>query len=362
MKLKTVLPLALTLAATVTCGAAETEGEPMPGTPAPEIPVYGPERWINSEPLTVEVLRGRLVLVDFWEYTCVNCLRTLPYLREWNRRYGDLGLVIIGVHDPEFDFGRERENVERAVEELDIDWPVLLDNDFELWRRYANNWWPRKILVNPEGVIIHDHIGEGGYGKTEEIIQEEIAKLHPGVELPPLMEPVNPHDKPGAVCFPATPELYAGYTRGRYGHPVEMDLEARYEPVAAHEVHRAYLEGDWRVEGGRLLHVSETEPAGDRVVIRCRATEVNAVLHPEGDRPFRVYALVDGEPITETDAGADVQWDAGGRSYVVVDSGRMYRLLDAPTYADRELALFATGDDFGLYAFTFGACVEGPGE
>ncbi len=362
MKLKTALPLALTLAATVTCGAAETEGEPMSGTTAPEIPAYGQDRWLNSEPLTMEALRGRLVLVDFWEYTCVNCLRTLPYLREWNRRYGDLGLVIIGVHDPEFDFGRERENVERAVEELGIDWPVLLDNDYELWRRYANNWWPRKILVNPEGVIIHDHIGEGGYGKTEEIIQEEIARLHPGVELPPIMEPVNPHDKPGAVCFPATPELYAGYERGRYGHAVEMDTQARYEPVAAHEVHRAYLEGDWRVEDGRLLHVSETEPPGDRVVIRCRATEVNAVLHPEGDRPFRVYALVDGKPITETDAGPDVQWDEGGRSYVEVDTGRMYRLLDAPVYADRELALFATDDDFGLYAFTFGACVEGPGE
>ncbi|HUT98434.1 MAG TPA: redoxin domain-containing protein [bacterium] len=362
MRLKYALPLALTLAATVTCGAAETEGEPMPGNPAPQIPAYGPDRWINSEPLTMEALRGRLVLVDFWEYTCVNCLRTLPYLKEWHRRYADLGLVILGVHDPEFEFGRERENVERAVEELGIGWPVLLDNDFELWRRYANNWWPRKILVNPEGVIIHDHIGEGGYGKIEEVIQEEITRLNPGVALPPIMEPVNPHDRPGAVCYPATPELYAGYARGRYGHPVEMDLEARYEPVTPHEVHRAYLEGDWRVEDGRLLHVSEADPPGDRVVIRCRATEVNAVLHREDGVPFRVYIVVDGGPVSETDAGADVKWDDGGRSFVEVDAGRMYRLLDAPTYADRELALYATGDGFGLYAFTFGACVESPDE
>jgi thiol-disulfide isomerase/thioredoxin len=357
-----VLPLALLLAATVTCGAARTEGEPMPGNPAPEIPAHGQERWINSEPLTMEDLRGKLVLVDFWEYTCVNCLRTLPYLREWNRRYGDLGLVILGVHAPEFEFGRERGNVERAVEELGIEWPVFLDNDFELWRRYANNWWPRKIIVNPEGVIVHDHIGEGGYGRFEEVIQEEIAGLHPGVVLPPVMEPVNPQDRPGAVCYPATPELYAGYERGRYGHPVETDREARYEPVTPHDVHRAYLEGRWRVEDERLLHVREVEPPGDRVVIRCRATEVNAVLHPERGGAYRVHIEVDGAPVSGDDAGADIEWDEEGRSYVEVDAGRMYRLLDAPTYADRELALYATGDGFGLYAFTFGACTAGPGE
>jgi thiol-disulfide isomerase/thioredoxin len=362
MRLKIVLPLALTLAANAICDAPELEGEPMPVDLAPEIPAHGPERWINSEPLTMSELRGRLVLVDFWEYTCVNCLRTLPYLKEWHRRYAGLGLVILGVHAPEFGFGRERENVARAVEDLGIEWPVFLDNDFELWRRFSNNWWPRKILVDPAGVIVHDHIGEGGYRRTEEAVQEGIAKLNPGVELPPVMEPVNPHDRPGAVCFPATPELYAGYVRGLYGHPVDIDREALYEPVAPHEVHKAYLEGRWRVEDERLLHVSFSGPPGDCVVVRCRATEVNAVLRPETGEPYRVYLELDGAPVAEADAGPDVRRDDEGRSYVEVDAGRMYRLLDSPDYAERELALYAAGDGFGLYAFTFGACVVSPSE
>lgn len=332
------------------------EVEEMARVHAPEIPEYGPERWINAEPLAMEELRGRVVLVDFWEYTCVNCLRTLPYIREWHERYADLGLVIIGVHAPEFEFGYERENLARAVEELGIEYPVFMDNDFALWSRYSNSWWPRKILVDPQGYIVHDHIGEGGYGRMESEIQRLIGELNPEAELPPIMEPVNEKDRPGAVCYPMTPELYAGYMRGRYAHRVYPDQESRYETAAVFDLDKAHLFGDWRVENERLRHFREVEPPGDRITIRFRATEVNAVLEPAKGEAYRVPVELDGKPISREEAGADVRWDEDGASYLLVDSGRMYRVVETPEYGDRLLTFFADGPDFALYAYTFGAC------
>lgn len=355
-----VLLLAVLLAVlplTAACGAAEdNEGEAMARTRAPEIPDDGPERWINSEPLTMEELRGKVVLIDFWEYTCVNCLRTLPYIREWHERYAEAGLVIIGVHAPEFEFGYERENVAAAVARLGIDYPVYLDNDFELWSRYANSWWPRKLIIDPAGYIAHDHIGEGGYGRTEEVIQQLLVEVDPAFAPPPIMEPVNDKDKPGAVCHPMTPELYAGYLRGRFAHRVYPDQETDYDTAAVYDLHKAHLFGEWRVENERLRHLAATEPPGDRIDIRFRATEVNAVLHRAKGRTYEVRVELDGAPLEPEAAGADVHWDDDGRSYLRVDAGRMYRILDSPEYGDHVLSLYADSADFALYAYTFGAC------
>ena len=137
---------------------------------APEI--KGIKAWINSEPLTIEEFRGKVVLVDFWTYSCVNCIRTFPYLREWNAKYADDGLVIIGVHSPEFEFEKDYSNVLRATQDNGITWPVAQDNDFETWQNYSNRFWPAKYLIDKEGVIRYTHFGEGAYDETEKQIRD----------------------------------------------------------------------------------------------------------------------------------------------------------------------------------------------
>lgn len=143
---------------------------------APEI---SGKEWINSSPLTLSRLQGKVVAIEFWEYTCINCLRTLPHVKVWHRKYASQGLVIIGVHTPEFESSGKRSNVEKAVRELQIKYPVVLDNDYVIWNAYGNNWWPRLFLIDKQGVIRYDHIGEGAYGKTEAKIQELLQEAAP---------------------------------------------------------------------------------------------------------------------------------------------------------------------------------------
>jgi thiol-disulfide isomerase/thioredoxin len=346
----------LTLASVIGCKGNDMKHGNNPGVNAPEFPVYGAERWINSEPLTMEELRGKVVLIDFWEYTCVNCIRTLPYVTEWHRRYADHGLVIIGVHTPEFEFGKDRANVARAVREFDIEYPVVLDNDYEIWTVYANRYWPRKYIVNPEGKIVYDHAGEGSYGETEEVIQSLIRELDPDADLPPVMEPIRPEDIAGAVCYPRTPELYCGYLRAKYGnaevHPEETH---NYTNRATHTEGRVYLSGLWHLGEERATYEDDDFNEKSYLLIPYSANEVNAVMDaPEGET-VRVYVYRDGAPLTAEEAGADFTFDADG-SFIDVSVGKMYRVLNAPEYGSGELSLHPSAPGLSIYAFTFGSC------
>src|SRR3990172_3182304 len=146
--------------------------------------------WVNSEPLSMQALRGKVVLIDFWDYPCVNCIRTLPYVAEWHRRYSFHGLLVIGVHAPEFSFAKELDGVKRAIETFGIEYPVVMDNGFAIWQAYANRYWPAKYLVDAEGYIRYLHFGEGGYQETERAIQTLIRELQPDLELPEPLKPV----------------------------------------------------------------------------------------------------------------------------------------------------------------------------
>jgi thiol-disulfide isomerase/thioredoxin len=157
--------------------------------------------WLNNEPLTMASLRGGPVLVDFWDYTCVNCIRTLPYVSEWHRRYSPHGLTVIGVHAPEFSFAKELDGVKRAIEQFGIEYPVVMDNGYSIWQAYANRYWPAKYLSDHEGYIRYYHFGEGAYEETERAIQSLIRKVRPEAELPEPMPPVREDDSPGAVCY-----------------------------------------------------------------------------------------------------------------------------------------------------------------
>jgi thiol-disulfide isomerase/thioredoxin len=327
-------------------------------------PVRAPEfppnvTWLQGGPLRMADLHGKAVLIDFWDYTCVNCIHTLPYVKEWNRRYDSLGLQVIGVHAPEFSFAREQSNVLRAVREHDIQYPVVLDNEYAIWQAYANRYWPAKYLVDADGYLRYYHFGEGAYGETEQAIQALLREKFAEILLPGLMEPVREEDREGAVCYRVTPELYLGYQRGMIANVegVQPDRASTYRDPGKHMDGHAYLDGDWLLAGEYLAR-----PAGasgeSRMTVPYMAKEVNLVIHPPTYGGSATIALTqDGAPLAKEDAGADAA-SGDSTSIVTIDAPRMYRLVNNREIDRHELTLTTTSDGVALYAFTFtSACV-----
>jgi thiol-disulfide isomerase/thioredoxin len=335
------------------------------------MPEFAPGEWLNTpHPLTRDHLRGRVALVDFWDYTCVNCIRTLPYVTSWHARYADLGLVVIGVHAPEFSFARSRAQVERAISEYSIAYPVLLDNEYATWDRFANRAWPGKHLIDADGYVRYVREGEGFYAETEQAIQAALRLLNPDLTLPEIMPPLRPEDAPGAVCYRPTPELYAGYERGSLGNrqgyavvgPVVYEMPYHTERVEPF----FYAGGIWRASRESLAFAGQE---GGRIVLPYRAVTVNAVLSPSadpvevalglrrGDTPPLIEVWQDGEPLPPERAGADILYDSAGISCVLVDRPRMVELVRNPRFEAHELELVFRAHGLALYAFTFTSCV-----
>ncbi len=304
---------------------------------------------MNSKPLSMKQLRGKVVLVDFWTYSCVNCIRTLPHLRKWHRLYAKKGLVIIGVHAPEFDFEKLPENVELAINDFEIAYPVVLDNEMQIWNAYANHWWPRKLLVDKTGKIVHDHIGEGDYAETEKAIQKALR----GIGAKGLPKVAKEAPGSGAVCYPTTPETYLGFQRGHFSN---ARLEVRHPHVykrGGKRMDLPTLEGEWIVEGQYIQSVDGT------LHMPYMAGEVNLVIegseHVEEKRP-QMVVLRDGESIPHTEAGDDISFD-GNDSVVYLDGPRMYRLLLSNKHHEGTLTL-KVPKGIRLFAFTFGGACD----
>ncbi len=316
-------------------------------------PEFGPGQWLGSGPLTMKELRGKVILIDFWDFTCVNCLRTLPYLVEWHTRYHDKGLVIVGVHAPEFSFARNPDLVQQAIDAYHIPYPVLLDNDYVTWRAYANRYWPAKYLVDQDGYIRYHNFGEGRYARTEEAIQVLLSERDPDVQLPTYFEPVREMDVPGAVCFPTTPELYGGYERGRLGNPEGYATGPRlYRDPGIHEEGLIYLDGKWRARPESVECVN-----GGHVALRYRAAELNAVLGVLPPRQsVQLTVMQNGAHLTQENAGSDVQISEQGISFVVVDRPRMYNLARNEQFGSFDIRLSAPFGGLSVYAFTFVSC------
>jgi thiol-disulfide isomerase/thioredoxin len=335
------------------------------------MPELGPGEWLNVEhPLTRSALYGRVLLIDFWDYTCINCLRTLPYLIAWHERYASLGLSVIGVHAPEFRFGRARAQIETAIAELGIGYPVLLDNDYQTWDRFANRAWPSKYLVDAEGYIRYARRGEGHYQETEQAIQTLLRQRDMDVMLPKIAPLLRAEDAPGAVCYRPTPELYAGYERGALGNeqgyaaanPVVYQM-----PLRPQRRERAfYADGIWRA-GSEFFAFAGQD--GGRIVMPYSALSVNAVISPSADpvevmlnlRPAEAEPLIevrqDDAPLTPLNAGADILFAADGASLVRVERPRLFELVRNPTFESHELKLIFHAPGLALYAFTFTTCV-----
>ncbi|AJF60302.1 MAG: redoxin domain-containing protein [Candidatus Diapherotrites archaeon] len=326
--------------------AAEESSYPV----APEI--IGIHSWINSQELKLADLRGKVVLVDFWTYSCVNCLRTLPHLREWNEKYSGLGFVLIGVHSPEFNFEKELANVQQAVNDNGIEYAVALDNDMKTWRNYKNRFWPAKYLIDANGRIRYTHFGEGAYAETEKQIQlllEEARAEEIDIEI------VEEEESGGGAGIFRTPELYAGYAFGSYlgnSEGYAQDAAKSFTAPAELADGKIYLNGEWFNSSEHVRHARKTQNLEDFIAIKYLASEVNAVLQA-GPEPYKVYVMLDGKDLKERYAGSDIMWDDDGNAFVVVDKDRLYNIIDGPL-GIRELRLSSDSDEFTLYTFTFG--------
>ena len=341
------------------------------GSLAPRI--QGISSWINSEPLQITDLRGQVVLVDFWTYTCVNCIRTFPFLKEWHSKYADKGLVILGIHTPEFEFEKKRTNVITAAKEYGLLYPVAQDNDFDTWDAFENRYWPAKYLIDKDGVIRYTHFGEGAYDETEQKIRELLEEA--GASLDTITAGVDSGPEADSNAFTGgletglTREIYGGYERnnsfyGAYVTNVEYyegpNMEIFYEDPGDHENQFMYLQGVWVNGLESLIHGRETENYEDYIALKFFATSVNVVLNPEESEPFNVLITMDGKPLDEESKGADVVFDEDGNSFILVDVPRLYRLVEVPEYGGHELKLSSNSSAFSLFAFTFGAYDEGP--
>ena len=357
------LGLALLLAGIGSCVFLGVGRGPV-GDRAPEF--EGIHKWINSEPLTMEGLRGQVVLVDFWTYTCINCIRTLPYLKEWHSKYADAGLVIVGVHSPEFEFEKDTGNVVASAGKFGLEYAIAQDNDFDTWRAYSNRYWPAKYLIDKEGYVRFTHFGEGAYMETEDKIRELLSDA--GADLTGI-PPESPNGSlsmlagGGTRYLPRlTRELYGGYERnsepgGRYiAHEEYYEGPNRvvhYRDEEYHQENAVYLNGTWFNGEEAIRHARKTHELEDYIGVRFSASTVNAVIHP-GDGPaYKVDVTLDGQPLNPEQAGGDVAF-SGGRSYVDVEEGRLYRIVSLPFFSSHELKLSSNSDDFALFAFTFG--------
>ena len=333
--------------------------------------IQGIASWINSEPITFEEQRGKVVLVDFWTYTCVNCIRTLPFLKAWHEKYADKGLVIVGVHTPEFDFEKDRDNVIEATEGFGLKWPIAQDNDFKTWRAFDNRYWPAKYLVDKDGYIRYTHFGEGAYEETELWIRgllEEAGVDLSDVSASTLPEPQHVTDQRAMDRETGlTREIYAGFERNysallssapyvlHQEYYEEEDAEILYTDPGEYRNHFLYLQGLWRNEAERLVHARETENFEDYLALRFYATSVNAVMSPVNGGEYQVRVTLNDEPISPDAAGTDVMFDVDGNGYIVVDSARMYHIVNLPKYESHELKLSSNSPEFSLFAYTFGA-------
>jgi thiol-disulfide isomerase/thioredoxin len=328
-------------------GAAATA---MQSSPLP--PLDGATAWINSPPLDAKALRGKVVLVDFWTYSCINCLRTLPYVKAWSQKYGQHGLVVIGVHTPEFDFERATDNVQRAVRDLGITYPVAVDSRQQLWGAFGTRAWPSFYFVDASGRIRDRQLGEGGYDKAERMIQQLLREAgHDKVPSDLVAPQAAGTQAPAGRWEPSSYETYLGADRaeGFVSSVGSLDNGGprSYAPAPQLRLNQWTLSGRWSVQGQQL----QLAQAGGVIAYRFRARDLHLVLGPgrEG-RPVRFRIRIDGQP-PGADRGSDVMAEGSG----VVDAYRLYQLVrQASDGRERLFEIEFLDEGVRANAFTFG--------
>ncbi|MGI0048297.1 MAG: thioredoxin family protein [Nitrososphaera sp.] len=307
--------------------------------------------YVNTDPVTLGDLKGKVVLVDFWTYSCINCIRTIPYLNAWHEKYADDGLVIVGVHTPEFEFEKDYNNVKAAVEKYEIEYPVAQDNDKGTWKAYENRYWPRKYLVDNEGYIRYDHIGEGSYAETEKVIQSLLSEraAYMGANVT-FDQSTSKPENAQSVNFGRidTPELYFGYqfARAPLGNPegFKPDQTVKYTipEDATIASNRIYLDGEWKNNADHM----ELQGESGRIVLSYSAKAINIVAGGSGE----LQLSEDGSGLPGSSRGQDVSEDGT----VAVDGQKLYNLAMHEEYGRHQIVIDVSGKGFEIYTFTFG--------
>ncbi|HSO95448.1 MAG TPA: redoxin domain-containing protein [Acidimicrobiia bacterium] len=323
------------------------------GTDISHLPVGPPppaltdaKSWLNSPPLTPTDLQGKVVVYDFWTYSCVNCVRTLPYLRSWYDRYRQDGLVVVGIHSPEFDFEKDHSNVASAVKRLNVDYPVALDDDMAIWNQFGAMYWPQQWVADRQGHLRYQDIGEGQYSTTEDVLRKllGIPTSAPRAKVVSSSDLGQPPQQPQGV----TQETYLGLDHGTARAQPGL---VTYPDPGALRSGDARLVGPWLASGQR---VQATAP-GAAVVLSYRARDVNLVMAGATGQPVDVTVELDGKPLPSTDRTTQTMVDAQGTTFVRVSGSDLYRLVLGPSIEDHTLRLTARAPGVQAFAFTFGA-------
>ncbi len=310
-------------------------------------PLTGAVKWINSPELNADALRGKVVLVDFWTYSCINCLRTLPYIKAWNEKYRNQGLVIVGVHAPEFAFEKDPHNVEKAVHDLGITYPVALDNQYAIWNAFKNQYWPAHYLIDAKGAIREHHFGEGGYDETERMIQALLKEAGHQVAVNDLVKVTGTGATVAATDTPRSPETYLGFAR-------QQNL-ASPEAVAEDEAdhysipHKLKLD-QWALSGNWLISAdsAQLQKPGGSISYHFQGRDLHLVLGSE--KPVRIKVTLDGAAPGDNH-GSDIAPDGSG----IIQGQRLYQLIrQGGKISNHIFKIEFLDSDAQAFAFTFG--------
>ena len=304
---------------------------------------------LNTTPEELrEEIKGKVVLYDIWTYSCINCVRTLPYITAWDDKYSDQGLLVIGIHSPEFEFEKNPENVQMAIDKHGINYPVVLDNNMETWKAFENRYWPRKYIADHEGYLRYDHIGEGGYQETEKIIQQLLKErdVSLGIQVASATTLVDINEFEHTMF--RTPELYFGYkfaqNRNQLGNDegFQPGKTVTYSEPGNIDLHKFYLTGDWKNHEDSMELVSET----GSIKMLYNAKEVNIVT----DKDAELEIFLEGEPLPEQYLGTDITL---GNTLTVSDPN-IYNIITSEDSSSHIMEIKITGREFQIFTFTFG--------
>jgi thiol-disulfide isomerase/thioredoxin len=311
----------------------------------------------GNTPITLTSLKGKVVLVDFWTYSCINCIRTIPHLNDWYQRYAGKGFMIVGVHSPEFEFEKNYDNVKTAVQKFGIKFPVILDSNHDTWNAYGNQYWPRDYLIDSQGYIRHDHIGEGDYNTTENVIQSLLAERAAlgGLKEISFNIPKTTTNNPRSLAYvdltkQITPEIYLGYSfaRAPLGNPQgfqpDQTISYSISPSRSFDPNIIYLDGQWKNNPDNV----ELESNTGRIILTYYAKDVNIVAGGHGQQGSVTENGT--EKISKNALGKDLTPDGK----FVLDGQRLYNLALHNNYGSHSIIINITGKGFQLYTFTFG--------
>jgi thiol-disulfide isomerase/thioredoxin len=354
--IKMRLSIVAAIAAVLSCmavSATQIEAQEPPSIvgSSPLSGLSGATGWINSTPLTAKQLKGKVVLVDFWDYSCINCIRAIPYVRAWAEKYKDSGLVVIGVHTPEFDIEKQLPNVQKAVTKFGIPYPVALDNNYAIWNAFHNQYWPAHYFIDAKGKVRYEHFGEGEYDQSERWIQDLLKEVN-AKTMPASTVSVHGQGVQAAADMNdvRSPETYVGYARAEhFASPggIKRDTEQLYSEPTHPRLNEWGLAGKWLDHG----QVAVLGAAGGKIVFRFHARDLHLVLGPTADgKPVRFRVTIDGKA-----PGADHGVDTDAQGNGVVTEHRLYQLVrQKGVITDHTFVIEFQVSGVQAFSFTFG--------